>query len=157
MLILINNVHEKIWAMHLQRTCLQCSIHSSQLWRFKNAFVLSLILEKVNLQQHQDSSSLVDGHFIGNIKVEFISNFNEMFPEFAEPWPPYLFFPVKVFSRQNVITQICTVITEICTDNTNLHCDNTNLHCDNTKLHCLGLTALLSANQNCEIFSCILL
>ena len=31
----------------------------SQLWRFKNAFVLLLILEKVNLQ-HQGSSSLVN-------------------------------------------------------------------------------------------------
>ena len=49
MLLLINNVHEKIWAMHLQRMGLQCSIHSSQLWRFENAFVLSLILKKVNL------------------------------------------------------------------------------------------------------------
>ena len=36
-------------------------------------------------------------------------------------------------------------------------CDNTNVHYDNTILHCLGLVALLSANQNCEMFSCILL
>ena len=47
-LLLINNVHAKIWAMYLQRTGLQCSIHSSQLWWFKNALVLSLILEKVS-------------------------------------------------------------------------------------------------------------
>ena len=46
--------------------------------------------------------------------------------------------PVKVFFQ----------LTEICTDNTNFI-----LHCDKTKLHCLGLIALLSANQNCNIFS----
>ena len=65
---------KKVWAMYLQRTCLQCTIYSSQLWRFKSAFVLSLVLKKVNLL-HYDSSSLVDGHFTVNIKVEFTSNF----------------------------------------------------------------------------------
>ena len=58
-LLIIKNVPEKNWAMHLQRTGLKCSIHSTQRWPFKNAFPLS------------NSSSLVNGHFIGNIKVEF--------------------------------------------------------------------------------------
>ena len=121
--------------MYLQRTCLQCSIYSSQLWRFKNAFILSLILEKVNLQ-HQNFSSLVNGHFTGNTKVEFTSSFNEMFPKFCRALAATFGFPVKVFPPPK--------------------CDNTNLHCDNAELHCLGLISLLSTNQNCEIFSCIL-
>ena len=50
-LVISNNVHDKIWAIHLQRTGLQYSIHSSQLWRYKNAFVLSLILENVNMKR----------------------------------------------------------------------------------------------------------
>ena len=45
------------------------------------------------------SSSVVDGNFIDNIKVEFTSNFNEMCTEFAEPWPPYFIFREGYFSR----------------------------------------------------------
>ena len=60
MLIFINNVHEKIWAMHLQ------------VWT---------------------TDPLLATLAVSNIKVEFTSNFNEILPEFAEPWPPYLFFP----------------------------------------------------------------
>ena len=67
-----------------------------------------------------------------------------MFPKFSEPLVAIFVFPVNAFFPPK-------------SDNTNLHCDNRNLHCNNTKLHCLGLIALLSANQSCEIFSCILL
>ena len=40
-----------------------------------------------------------NGHFTAwqcQIKIELSSNINEMFPEFAELWPPCLFFPMKV-------------------------------------------------------------
>ena len=59
-----------------------------------------------------------------------------MFTDFPEPGPLY------VFSREEISSP---------------KYDNTNVHYDNTILHCLGLIALLSVNQNCEMFSCILL